>query len=344
MKKDIKDFKLEELEKILVSRRFSIFSAKQIFTWIYKKHTKDFAKMTDLSLDLRRFLDENFYIQGLNLRKSQRSSDRTEKYLFELKDKALIEAVLIPTQKRATGCLSTQVGCKFSCRFCASGLLGFKRNLNCGEIVEEALWLKEKSSYTDLTHIVFMGIGEPLDNYDNLIKAIRIINSKYGLNIGARRITISTCGIIPAMERLMEEGLQVELSISLHAADDELRAKIMPINKVYPLEELLNACQRYIKRTNRLITFEYLLMEGINSDLPNAKKLVKILKDLRLYKVNLIMANPVEEYRIKPPEKEEAIKFKNYLLSCKINTTLRRPRGQDIQAACGQLRLRYEKD
>lgn len=343
MKKDIKDLNLEELEKILVSNEFNVFCAKQIFNWIYKKNVKDFFKMTDLALNLRKFLDENFYIQGLNLKKSQSSSDGTEKYLFELKDKNLIEAVLIPTKKRITGCLSTQVGCKFRCRFCASGLLGFKRNLSCGEIIEEALWLKEKSSCGQLTHIVFMGIGEPLDNYDNLIKAIRIINSQYGLHIGARRMTISTCGIIPGIERLAEEGLQVELSISLHAADDGLRSKIMPINKVYPLKELLNTCQRYIRRTNRLITFEYLLMEGVNSDLPNAEKLVKILKDLRLCKVNLIMANPVQEYKVTPPKKEEAIRFKNYLLSCRINTTLRKPRGKDIQAACGQLRLGHEK-
>jgi 23S rRNA (adenine2503-C2)-methyltransferase len=208
-------------------------------------------------------------------------------------------------------------------------------------MLEEILWLKNESSDKKLTHLVFMGIGEPLDNYDNVIKAIRVINSPLGLNIGARRITISTCGIIPGIKRLSQENSQIELSISLHAADDAIRSRIMPVNKVYPLRNLLEACRGYIKKTNRQITFEYLLIKGINSDLPSAQKLGRILDGLRLCKVNLIPANPVAECKIGPPEKSEILQFRGYLLKQGLNVTLRRARGEDIAAACGQLRLRY---
>jgi 23S rRNA (adenine2503-C2)-methyltransferase len=235
------------------------------------------------------------------------------------------------------------VGCKFACRFCASGLSGFKRNLSKGEILEEILYLKNKSKGKKLTHLVFMGIGEPLDNYDNVLAAIRIINSDTAFNIAARRMTISTCGIIPGIKRLTEEKLQIELSISLHSADNRIRSEIMPVNKIYPIENLIKACQEYIKKTDRQITFEYVLMKGINSDLQNAQKLSKILRGLRLAKVNLILANSIKEYKVEPPNKLEILLFKDYLLKQGINVTLRKPRGQDIGAACGQLRLNYEK-
>jgi 23S rRNA (adenine2503-C2)-methyltransferase len=299
--------------------------------------------MTDLPLDLRRRLKEKFYILSFNVARRLKSKDKTEKFLLQLKDNNLIEAVTIPTEKRITGCISTQVGCKFACRFCASGLLGFKRNLTCGEMIEEVLWLKDKSSHKKLTHLVFMGMGEPLDNYDNVVKAVRIINSDYGFNIGARRITISTCGIIPAIERLAHESLQIELSISLHAADDQTRSMLLPINKKYPIHELIQTCKDYTRRTKRQITFEYVLIKDINSDLQNALKLVTILKNLRLCKVNLIPANPVKEYNIEPPDRLGIFEFRNYLSRHSINVTLRRPRGQDIEAACGQLRLQNEK-
>jgi 23S rRNA (adenine2503-C2)-methyltransferase len=188
-----------------------------------------------------------------------------------------------------------------------------------------------------------MGMGEPLDNYDNVLKAIRIINSPEALNIGARRITISTCGIIPGIKRLANEGLQIELSVSLHAADDKTRSKIIPINKIYPLKRLLAVCRDYIKKTNRQITFEYILIKGINSDLPSAQNLIKILADLKPCKINLIPCNPIKELNIEPPHKLESLSFKACLMKGGLNVTLRRPRGQDIDAACGQLRLRYEK-
>lgn len=333
--KDLKDFNLDELEAVLRSWGFPTFHARQIFVWVYQKNAHDFGCMSNLPLDLRKRLKETFSILGLREAKRRISGDGTEKFLFALKDKQFVEAVLIPTKTRVTVCISSQVGCKFACRFCASGMMGFKRNLSCAEILGQ---IRNKP-----THIVFMGTGEPLDNYDTVLKAIRIINSDYSFNIGARRITISTCGIIPGMKRLAKEGLQVELSVSLHAAEDSLRTRLMPINKKYPLKELMATCEEYIRKTGRQITFEYILMRGINSDLQNAKSLSKILKSLRLCKINLIPANPIEELKIGPPERAEIILFRDHLLKKMIPVTLRRGRGEDIEAACGQLRLRYEK-
>jgi len=333
---DIKELSLRELERTLKDCGQPHFHARQIFTWVYKKRVKDFAEMSDLPSDLRKRLKENFYLFSLRLIRRVQSIDGTEKLLFELRDRNIIEAVTIPTEKRITGCVSTQAGCKFRCSFCASGLSGFKRNLTTAEIIEQVMCHK-------LTRLVFMGIGEPLDNYDNVIKAIRIINSPEALHIGARKITISTCGIIPGIKRLSDEGLQVELSISLHAPDDKTRSQIMPVNKKYPLKDLIKACEEYIKNTGRQITFEYVLIKGVNSDLQSARILSKILKGLNC-KVNLILSNPIKELRIEPPKRTEILLFRDYLLKQHINVTLRRPRGQDIEAACGQLRLRYEKE
>jgi len=340
--KDIKDLDLKELEEILTGWGERPFHARQIFAWVYKKGVTDFEAMSDLPSDLRRRLRENFSILNSKLIKRIKSGDGTEKLLFALKDNNFIEAVIIPAKKRITGCISTQVGCKFACHFCASGISGFKRNLTDSEMVEEVLYLKNNSKGKKLTHIVFMGIGEPLDNYDNVIKAIRIINSPHTFNIGARRITISTSGIIPAIKKLSGEGLQIELSVSLHAADDKTRLRLMPINKIYPLKDLITVCREYISKTNRQITFEYILIKDINSGLQNALKLSKILKGMNC-KVNLIPCNVIKELNVQSPKKSEILLFRDYLLKSGINVTLRRPRGEDIEAACGQLRLRYEK-
>jgi 23S rRNA (adenine2503-C2)-methyltransferase len=340
---DIKNFTLTELEGVLKEWGERPYHAKQIFSWIYQRGAGSFDAMSDLSLVLRNRLKEDFCLSSLKLSKNFKSLDGTEKFLFELKDGNLLEAVNIPETDRITGCISTQAGCRFACRFCASGLRGFKRSLTAAEMAGEVMYLCNSSGAARLTHVVFMGTGEPLDNYENVLKAIRIINSAEGLGIGARRITISTCGIIPGIKRLAQEGLQIELSISLHAADDKTRASLMPINKKYPLKELIKACGEYIHKTGRQITFEYILIKGLNSGLQNAQKLSTILRGLRLSKVNLIPANPVKELKIGPPEKLEALLFKDYLLKQGLNVTLRRPRGKDIEAACGQLRLRYEK-
>ncbi len=341
--RDLKDFNKDELEAILRSWGFPAFYARSIFVWVYQKSTHDFDSMSNLPLDLRKRLKEVFSILDLRVVQRRISQDGTEKFLFELRDKQFIEAVLIPTKTRVTACISSQVGCKFACRFCASGISGFKRNLSVAQMLEQILTLKDRSTDKRLTHIVFMGTGEPLDNYDAVLKAIRIINSDYSFHIGARRITISTCGIIPRIKRLAGEGLQVELSISLHAAEDSLRTRLMPINKKYPLKELMLACDEYVRKTGRQITFEYILMKGINSDLQNARSLSTILKRLRICKVNLIPANSIRELEIEPPERDQIILFRDYLLKKNIPVTLRRPRGEDIEAACGQLRLRHEK-
>lgn len=341
---DIKDLSLFELEEKLKSWAESAFHARQILAWIYKKGIKDFSAMSDLSAPLRKKLADNFFLCSLRLADKSVSRDGTEKFLFELRDKNLIEAVSIPAETRVTGCISTQVGCKFACRFCASGVSGFKRNLTCAEMLEEVLQLRNNSASKRLTHLVFMGIGEPLDNYDNVLKVIRVINADYAFNIAARRITVSTCGIPPAIKKLAEEKLQIELSISLHAADDRVRSQIMPVNKKYPLKELLAACGEYVHKTKRQVTFEYILIRGLNSDLPSAQKLSRIMQELKLAKANLIPANPVKELGIEPPNKLEILMFRDRLLKSGVNVTLRKPRGQDIQAACGQLRLKYEKN
>lgn len=339
--RDIKDLTLTELEEILKDWHMQKFHARQIWAWIYKKAALDFDSMSDLTKDLRKQLKENFSFSGIKLVDVEKSKDGTEKFLFELKDANLIEAVVIPAEGRVTGCISTQAGCRFACRFCASGMLGFRRSLTFGELIEEILYLNNRIS-AKLTHLVFMGTGEPLDNYENVLRAIRVINSPHALNIGARRITISTCGIIPGIKRLAEEKLQVELSVSLHAADDKIRSQVMPINKKYPLKDLIQACREYVKKTNRQVTFEYVLIKGLNSDLQSANKLSTIMKGLRLCKVNLIPANAIKGLKIEPPDKREILLFKDYLLKSGLNVTLRKPRGQDIDAACGQLRLRYE--
>ncbi len=339
---DIKDLNLKELESIFKSWGVSIFHAWQVFDWIYKRGIADFSRMTNLSLDLRKRLEENFYALGLKITQVLSSQDGSEKFLFELNDSNFVEAVNIPVDNRTTACLSTQVGCKFACSFCASGMLGFKRNLSCGEIIEELYHLENAAKHGRITNVVFMGTGEPLDNYENVLKAIRIINSKYCFNIGSRRITISTNGIVPAIKRLAEESLQIELSVSLHAAEDRVRSSLMPINKLYPLRELVETCRRYIKITNRQVTFEYVLIKGLNSDLSSAQKLSAILTGLNC-KVNLILFNPVAGLDIRPPSDEEILLFRDCLAKSRIRVTLRKSRGQDIEAACGQLRLRYVK-
>ncbi|MCX5710911.1 MAG: 23S rRNA (adenine(2503)-C(2))-methyltransferase RlmN [Candidatus Omnitrophica bacterium] len=331
---------LGELEHILISWGEQAFRANQVFSWVYKKRVSDFSLMSDLSTSLRNKLKEDFTLFDIKQIKSVKSKDGTEKFLFVLSDGDLIESVIIPTDDRVTACISTQVGCKYKCSFCASGISGFRRNLTCAEIIQQMLFLNNRKK---ITHIVFMGTGEPLDNYDAVLKAIRIINSKESLNIGARRITISTSGVAPGIRKLIGEDLQFELSVSLHSADDAVRSKIMPINKIYPLNILIAACNEYIRKTGRQITFEYVLIKNLNSDIHSCQKLVALIKDLRLVKVNLIPANIVKECRIEPPGRAEIQMFRNHLSKHKIPATLRKSRGEDIEAACGQLRLSHEK-
>ncbi|MFA5096328.1 MAG: 23S rRNA (adenine(2503)-C(2))-methyltransferase RlmN [Candidatus Omnitrophota bacterium] len=340
---DIKELTLQELEGKLVTFGAKPYHARQIFSWIYKKAVLDFGLMSDLPQGLREELKENFSVTGAQIVKKALAGDGTQKLLFKLQDGNFVEAVIIPAEGRVTGCVSTQVGCKFGCRFCASGITGYKRDLSASEMLDEALQLKKGALPLKLTHLVFMGTGEPLDNYAEVLKAVKIINSPSGFNIGARRITISTSGLIPGIRRLASEGLQVELAVSLHAPNDALRSALMPVNKKYPLKELIRACKEYSAGTNRQVTFEYALIKGLNADLEKAKELSALLAGWKLAKVNLIPANPVKELKIEPPERREILAFKLYLEKQGVNVTLRRSRGEDIHAACGQLRLQYEK-
>lgn len=338
---NIKELNLQELSELMRAWHEQPFRARQIFSWVYKKGVQDFEAMVNLPVGLREKLKQHFRLLDLSLDEIQVSKDGTKKFLFILGDESSIEAVLIPQGERVTACISTQVGCKFACSFCASGLRGFKGNLTCAHMLEEVLYAKENAPDKRISHIVFMGTGEPFDNYDNVLKAIRIINADYSFTIGARRITISTCGIIPGIKRLVQEGLQVELSVSLHAANNALRSRLMPVNKKYPLGELIEACREYAEKTNRQVTFEYVLIKNINSDLSNARELSTIVKGFNC-KVNLIPANAIKECHVASPSRQEVESFKNCLFKAGVHVTVRTPRGQDIDSACGQLRLRYE--
>ncbi len=338
IKKDIKDFTLEELKREMGAIGEPTYRARQLFSWLYKKGKYSFAEMSDMPEALRQKLDKNYYIGTLILAERFKSSDGTEKFLFRLHDNNFIETVLIYSKKRLTVCLSTQVGCKYDCAFCASGLRGFIRNLSVSEIVNQLLFL-EFSLKHKITNLVFMGMGEPLDNYDNVKRAIMIMNSSEGMNIGKGRITVSTCGIIPGIKALKTLKTGINLSISLHAADDRLRDTLMPINKIYPLKELLRACLDFRKAKKGSITLEYVLIKGKN-DLPeDADKLAVIAGRLGA-KVNVLIYSPVPQIDFKPPSEREAEVFMRYLLDRKVKATLRRSKGKDIAAACGQLAIR----
>ncbi|MCR4395730.1 MAG: 23S rRNA (adenine(2503)-C(2))-methyltransferase RlmN, partial [Candidatus Saccharicenans sp.] len=278
-------FTLSELEDYLQAAGEKPYRARQIFQGVYQRGLVDFSEFTDLPLALRQKLAEQFIINPLQLEKTTSSADGTIKYLFRLPDGLYIETVLIPSGRRQTVCLSTQVGCKFRCAFCASGLNGFRRNLSPGEIVSQVLSLKYQFRH-QLTNLVFMGMGEPLDNLENVLKAVRILNDEHGLNLGARRMTISTVGVIPAFRQLQNFELQINLSISLHSSIDRQRSQLMPINKKYPLPELVAAAEDYIRSGGRQLTLEYILIKDLNDSLYEAEGLAAIARRLRA-KVNL---------------------------------------------------------
>jgi 23S rRNA (adenine2503-C2)-methyltransferase len=293
--------------------------------------------MTSLSKGLRERLEKELPFPDLKEHARRVSADGTVKFLFELVDGQVVETVFIPTAKRSTLCISSQAGCRSGCKFCASGIGGLERNLDAGEIVGQVLKARRAVFPKLISHIVFMGVGEPFDNYENAVKAARLLNASYGAHIGARHITLSTCGIIPGIERLAEEGLQIELSVSLHAPNDKLRSQIMPINQKYPLPKLMDACRAYARRTNRQVTFEYILLKDVNCSLLIAEELAVLMKGW-LAKVNLIPYNPVTEFPFETPSRQEILSFKNALESKGVVCTLRSPRGRDVSAACGQLR------
>jgi len=327
----------EELKNLLKSINQPPYRAKQILDWIFKKGILSFEEMKNIPSELKIALKRNTLPISLKQKLKLTSTDKTVKYLFTTEDEKSIETVFIPTTKRATVCVSTQVGCSFGCVFCASGKDGLVRNLNSEEIVSQIVLLKHDNPQRPVTNIVFMGMGEPLANYENTLKAIRIINHPDYLGIAARKITISTCGLPDAILRLIKENIQFELSISLHAADNETRNRIMPVNRKFPLEILIKAAREYIKQTNRIITFEYVIMDGINDSKKAALDLAKLIARIRC-KVNIIPFNPVGETGFKRVNKETLEEFIQVLEKNKANFTLRRSRGTDIQGACGQLR------
>jgi 23S rRNA (adenine2503-C2)-methyltransferase len=337
------------------------YRANQILEWLYSKRCSSWMDMTNLPLQLREELSKNYQLSLPELVKVQTASDSTRKFLWKLRDGSFIESVLIPANPalygepsdRLTLCISTQVGCAYKCRFCASGLLGFKRNLEVDEIVDQVIaverWGQEnllsqeqlRKKEKIISNLVFMGMGEPLANYDNLLRAIKILNADWGCNIGARKITISTCGLVPQIRRLAAERMQLRLSVSLHGATNDVRNRIMPINKKYPLEELIEACRFYNQNKNGMITFEYILIEGVNDSDEQAEKLASLIKPLRA-KVNIIPYNRVEGLSFNPPPEDIQIKFLKTLKRRRIVATLRKEKGGDIDAACGQLRLKTE--
>ena len=334
--KNIKEYNLNELQDEIVALGEKKYRAEQIFKWIYVDKAKEFEEMTNLSIGLREKLKKNYTTCNFNIIKKQESSDGTKKYLFDVLDGNAIETVLMQYHHGKTICVSSQIGCKMGCKFCASTGVKFIRNLSAGEIVEQVLAV-EQDIEDKISNVVFMGIGEPFDNYDNVMKAIRIINNQKGLNIGARHISISTSGLVPMIYKFADEDLQCTLSISLHATNNEKRSRMMPINKKYSIEELMEACKYYIKETNKRISFEYALAKDSNDNLEDAKELVNLLKGM-LCHVNLIPINKIENGEYSKSSNENIIKFRDYLNEKGIVATIRRELGSDIDAACGQLR------
>lgn len=335
IKKDVKNFTLEDLKKEMGKIEEPAYRAKQIFYWLYKKGKTSFDEMSNMPAGLRENLKYAYFIAASRLVERLRSSDGTEKFLFSLKDNNFIETVLIRSNDRKTACISTQAGCKYGCSFCASGMRGFLRNLEASEIINQVLYLKFKLKHA-LTNIVFMGMGEPLDNYENLAKAAAIMTSPDGMNIGAGRITISTCGIVPGIKALKTFKPHVNLSVSLHAADDRLRNTIMPVNKKYPLEDVINACRDFAKESKKNVTFEYALIKDKNDSLHDADRLAALAKSADA-KINLIAYSPVPQLKLRPSDEKSVEAFCSILEKKKIKVTLRRSKGADIAAACGQL-------
>lgn len=340
--KNIKDYNLEELKKELQSMDEKTFRAEQIFKWLYQEKVRSFDEMTNLSLDLRNKLKQNYTICNYNILKKQESKDGTIKYLFDVLDGNAIETVLMSYHHGYSICVSSQIGCKMGCKFCASTGINFIRSLTSGEIVEQIIAVEQDQNIR-ISNVVFMGIGEPLDNYDNVVNAIHIINNPKGLNIGARHISVSTSGLVPKIYQLADENIQCTLSISLHATNNEKRSGMMPVNNAYPIEELIQACKDYIAKTNRRISFEYALAKDSNDNLDDAKELVKLLKGM-LCHVNLIPINKIENGQYSKSTNENIMKFRDYLNDHGIVATIRRELGSDIDAACGQLRRKNLKE
>ncbi len=335
--KNLKDYTLEKLEYLVKEELGEPkFRAKQIFTWLYRG-VRSFDEMTDLSKALREKLKEGYSLGNLNIAEKYCSSiDETRRYLLQLEDGNHIESVLMKYHHGYTICISSQVGCAMGCAFCASTRGGKVRNLTAGEIIGQVMGV-EQDLGERISNIVMMGIGEPLDNFDAVVDFLEIVNHPLGMHIGHRHISLSTCGLVPRIKELAEKELQITLSVSLHASNNQTRSEIMPINRRYPIEELLDACQYYIAKTNRRISFEYTLIQGVNDTPEEAKALLRLLKGM-LCHVNLIPVNPVKETWFRQGSKKSIEAFQHILEQGGITATVRREMGSDIRAACGQLR------
>lgn len=333
---DILSLSLEELENILIENGEKKFRAKQIFQWLHVKRVFDFSKMTDISVQLRQSLNEIFCIKGLFVQKKLESAiDNTVKYLYRLPDGNFVETVLMEYNYGRSICVSTQVGCKMGCRFCASAIAGYIRDLEPSEILMQ-IYETEKDAGVRVSGVVLMGIGEPLDNFANVMKFLSLLSDKNGNNLSLRHVSLSTCGIVPKIYELADKKLQLTLSVSLHSADNDKRSEIMPVNRTYNIDKLIEACRVYIEKTGRRITFEYAVIDNVNSAEKDADKLADLLRGLNCH-VNLIPVNRVKERNYKTAASGVA-QFAKRLEKRGINATVRRTLGSDIEAACGQLR------
>ena len=337
---DIKSQDLPELKKTVEGLSEKPFRAKQIYEWLHKKQADSFQEMTNLSVSLREKLERNCQIVSLKVLEVQTSKlDGTQKYLFALPDGNVVESVLMKYHHGNSVCISSQVGCKMGCRFCASTIGGWTRNLLPSEMLDQVYKI-QKLSKERVSNVVVMGTGEPLDNYDNLLRFIRMLSDEKGLHISQRNITVSTCGIVPRMYDLAQENLQITLAISLHASNQQKREQLMPIARKYSLDELMKACRNYFEKTGRRLTFEYSLVGGENDSQEDAEELAHLIKGLNCH-VNLIPVNPIKERSYVQSDKKVIANFQNKLEKYQINVTIRREMGRDIDGACGQLRKSY---
>lgn len=337
---NIYNYTLEKLEDYFTKNNEKKFKATQVFEWIYKKRIKSFDEMGNVKKDTIEKLKKDFYFGNIKIISKKEGID-VVKFLFNLEDDNKVEAVLMKHDYGNSLCVSTQVGCNMGCSFCESGRLRKVRNLNTGEMVEQILKIEEELNLR-ISHVVLMGIGEPFDNYENVISFIKIINSGKGIDIGARHITVSTSGIVPKIEEFIKDGNQVNLAVSLHAPNDEIRNKIMKINRVYNIEQLISVLKKYIEKTNRRVTFEYIMLEDVNDSVECAKELANLLRGMNCY-VNLIPYNETSHIEYKKSKKENIMKFYDILKKNKINVTIRKEFGGKVDAACGQLRANYEE-
>lgn len=351
-KRNLKDLTYQEMEEFFREIGEPKYRARQVFAWIYARGVEDFACMTDLSRKLRDKLEQTAVLPSLTTRTvAESEAGDTTKYLFDLPQGGEVESVQMRYLEemgpgRLAVCISSQVGCAMGCNFCASGVAGLKRHLSTWEIVEQVTRIQNalRPRNERVANVVFMGLGEPLHNYDEVLRAARLLNHAHGLNIGIRHLTISTSGLVPQIDQLAEEGLPIRLAISLHAVRDELRSEIMPVNRRWKLEELMKACARYFLKTRRRITFEYILLDGVNDSREEAAELARLLNDHQIHSlVNLIPWNPVDGVSYQRSKPENIRAFQSIVEQNGIKCTVRREKGADIDAACGQLRLRNLK-